>query len=186
MAPRATIPFRHFVLLSPWALGVLRATSLMMVMLGAEMLHGAADMRAFAARLSRNAALRSPNATGTIVAAPHQSVTDAFEGMGRMTVVLGSLSVLNYIFYTGVPNIISVLDGGAALAATATFVWHTIQLWRDGMTEAPWFLGVTAANAALWAARRHPDHQVAVHGIGVVSLVLWMKHAADVAHFKFE
>ena len=186
MAPRAALPFLHRERLSPWALGVLRATSIGIVVLGSEMLHAAADMRAAAARHARAAALRNPNATGLVTTMPHQSVADAFDGVGRMTIVLGALSTLNYVLYTGVPNLVSVVDGGAAIAATATFVWHTVRLWADGMASAPLFLAVVAANAALWAARTRPNQHVAVHAVGVSALAWWMVEARRVAHLTFK
>ena len=102
----------------------------------------------------------------------HEYAT-AFLQLGKDAMVIGGLSIMNYMSYTGRPTVTSFLDLLACVWGGARFLYLSL-LWAFKgnlamITMALW----SVATFGLYLMRKHPNEQIVVHAAGIGGLVCW-------------
>lgn len=100
--------------------------------------------------------------------------SSAFLQLGMDAMLVGSMSTLNYLYYTGRPTPISVLDFLACLWGGARFM-HLSWTWLfKGNIAMLAMLAWCVGTICIYVFRKHPNEQIAVHAAGIGGLVCWV------------
>jgi len=160
--------------LSDAALKVLRMTSLGFVCSGLYLL-----------TMSSTLWLNSPSPSSNVRGSSSASAPDAFfklrptivieslASVGAWSIAVGITSSLNYIFYTGIPNIFSFLDFVCVVWGAIHFCLRNHALIAAGHGSMIFMHAWCGLTLCTYVCRKKPHDQIWVHAMGQCGLVLW-------------
>ena len=102
-----------------------------------------------------------------------QLIIEALANIGWCSIAVGISSTFNYIFYTGIPNILSAIDFFCVIVSGLNFVYQNHLLIKGGHQMLLIMHVWCVLTLGVYIFRKQPSDQVWVHVIGQCGLIFW-------------